>query len=216
MLLCLNPASGTEGQIWSRRIYFVTVPAHDITELLRAWTGGDKRSLDELTPLVYQHLHRMAEKLFRSERSNHTLQPTALVNEAFSQMIHADVAWQDRSHFFALAARLMRRILVDHARSRSAGKRGGSAVHLSLEDLDLVAAEAGDDVLNLNEALDRLAEVDSRKSQILELHFFGGLTFEEMSEVLGVSVSTLTRELRFAKAWVKVRLTEATADPSAK
>lgn len=179
------------------------MPGPEITELLRAWTGGDRKSLDELTPLVYDHLHRMAEKLFRSERSDHTLQPTALVNEAFTQMIATDVAWQDRSHFFALAARLMRRILVDHARARFAAKRGGRSEPLPIDDVVIASPEANSDVLELDEALGRLAATDARKAQILELHYFGGLNFEEMSEVLGTSVSTIGRELRFAKAWLK-------------
>jgi RNA polymerase sigma factor (TIGR02999 family) len=185
------------------------MPGPEITELLRAWTGGDKRSLDELAPLVYEHLHRMAEKLFRSERANHTLQPTALVNEAFTQMVEADVDWQDRSHFFALAARLMRRILVDHARARCAAKRGGRAAPVSLDDVLVIAPEASDDVLELDEALGRLAATDERKAQMLELHYFGGLTFDEMSEVLGMSISTVSRELRFAKAWMKAHLAGA-------
>jgi RNA polymerase sigma factor (TIGR02999 family) len=185
------------------------VPGADITELLRAWTGGDKQSLDELTPLVYDHMRRMAEKIFRGERSDHTLQPTALVNEAFSQMIHAEVDWQDRSHFFALAARLMRRILVDHARSRFAAKRGGEALHVPLDDNAVVWSEAGGEVLDLHDAIGRLAEADERKAGILELHYFGGLTFEEMSEVVGASVSTVKRELRFAKAWLKVNMQPA-------
>ena len=180
----------------------------NITELLRSWVDGDQRSLDELTPLVYDQLHRIAARIFRAERADHTLQTTALVHEAYARLVDVEVEWKDRSHFFALSARMMRRILVDHANARSASKRGGKSADLALDDVIVVSPELGDDVLNLHEALNQLAEHDKRKAEILELHYFGGLTYEEMSEVLGLSSSTLDRDIRFAKAWLRTKLAE--------
>lgn len=179
-----------------------------ITQLLRDWVDGDQRSLDELTPLVYSQLHDIAARVFRSERPDHTLQATALVNEAYVRLVDAEVEWKDRSHFFALAARMMRRILVDHANARLAGKRGSGARKLPLDDVIVVSPELGEDVLNLHEALEELATQDERKAQILELHYFGGLTYEEMKEVLELSTSTLDREMRFAKAWLRTKLAD--------
>lgn len=179
-----------------------------ITQLLRDWVDGDQRSLDELTPLVYSQLHDIAARVFRSERPDHTLQATALVNEAYVRLVDAEVEWKDRSHFFALAARMMRRILVDHANARLAGKRGAGAKKLPLDDVIVVSPELGEDVLNLHEALEELAFQDDRKAQILELHYFGGLTYEEMKEVLELSTSTLDREMRFAKAWLRTKLAD--------
>lgn len=179
-----------------------------ITQLLRNWVDGDQESLDELTPLVYSQLHDIAEKIFRAERSDHTLQTTALVNEAYIRLVDVDVEWKDRTHFFALAARMMRRILVDHAVARVAEKRGGGARKLPLEEVIVVSPQLGEDVLNLNEALTELAAIDERKARILELHYFGGLTYDEMKEVLELSTSTLDREMRFAKAWLRTRLVD--------
>ena len=180
----------------------------NITQLLRDWVNGDKHSLDELTPLVYSQLHEIAARVFRAERAGHTLQTTALVNEAYMRLVHADVEWKDRSHFFALSARMMRRILVDHANANVTKKRGGGARKLPLDDVIVVSPELGDDVLNLHEALTTLAANDERKAQILELHYFGGLTYDEMKEVLGLSTSTLDREIRFAKAWLRTQLAD--------
>lgn len=168
--------------------------------------SGDKASLDELTPHVYRQLHDIAARIFNSERANHTLQATALVNEAYTRLIDVEIDWKDRTHFFALAARMMRRILVDHANARKAQKRGGTAAPLSLDDVIVVSPELGDDVLHLHEALKELAENDERKASILELHYFGGLTYEEMEEVLDLSTSTLNRDIRFAKAWLRKKL----------
>lgn len=179
----------------------------NITELLRNWVDGDEGSLNDLTPLVYDQLHSIAARIFRSERPDHTLQTTALVHEAYARLVDVDVEWKDRSHFFALAARMMRRILVDHANARSADKRGGHARKLPLDDVIVVSPEISEDVLNLHEALNELEGKDQRKADILELHYFGGLTYEEMSEVLKLSSSTLDRELRFAKAWLRTKLT---------
>lgn len=178
----------------------------NITRLLHDWVQGDQRSLEALTPLVYDQLHRIASRAFRSERPDHTLQTTALVHEAFAKLIDVDVEWQDRSHFFALAARMMRRILVDHANARAAAKRGGSAAKLPLDDVVVVSPEASSEVLDLHEALNALAEQDGPKAEMLELHYFGGLTYDEMSQVLDRSTSSLDRDIRFAKAWLRTHL----------
>lgn len=156
--------------------------------------------------MVYTQLHRIAASAFRGERPNHTLQTTALVHEAYARLIDIDIPWQDRSHFFSLAARIMRRILVDHAREKGTAKRGGGVHNLPIDDVIVVSPEIGDDILALNEALAQLAEQDERMAKILELRYFGGLTYAEMSEVTGLSSSTLDRELRFAKAWLSARL----------
>jgi len=184
------------------------VASADITQLLHQWVGGDEESLDELAPLVYRQLHTIASRIFSSERKDHTLQTTAVVHEAFVHLVDAKVDWQNRSHFYALAARMMRRMLVDHAKSKAAAKRGGGALKLPLDDVFVIAPKTGEDVLHLHEALNELAELDPRKSEILELHYFGGLTYEEMGEVLGLSSSTLDREMRFSKAWLKTKLEE--------
>ena len=178
----------------------------NITRLLHDWVQGDKKSLEALTPLVYDQLHRIAANAFRSERPDHTLQTTALVHEAFAKLVNVDVEWQDRSHFFALAARMMRRILVDHANAKATAKRGGDAAKLALDDVVVVSPEAGEEILDLHEALNELAVNDADKAEMLELHYFGGLTYEEMSEVLGRSTSSLDRDIRFAKAWLRSHL----------
>ena len=178
----------------------------NITQLLRSWVDGDQQSLDALTPLVYDQLHQIAARIFRAERDGHTLQTTALVHEAYAQLVKVDIDWQDRSHFFALAARMMRRILVDHAKAKAAVKRGGKQIKLSLEDVIAVTPATGAAILDLHEALNDLALNDTRKADILELHYFGGLTYQEMGEVLGISNSTLDRDMRFAKAWLRARL----------
>jgi len=175
---------------------------------LQDWVDGDERSLEDLTPLVYDQLHQIAQRVFRGERTDHTLQATALVHEAYARLINVEVEWQNSSHFFSLAARLMRRILIDHAKSRSAEKRGGGQRVLPLDDVIVVTPEIGDEILNLHEALIELAEHDERKAKILELSYFGGLTYEEMGRVLDLSSSTLDREIRFAKAWLRDRITQ--------
>jgi len=175
---------------------------------LQEWVDGDEEKLGELTPLVYDHLHSIAIRIFSGERAGHTLQATALVHEAYARLIDSDVKWQNSAHFFALAARMMRRILVDHAKARSSVKRGGAKRPLPLDDVIVVSPEVGEDVLNLHEALIDLEEQDERKAKILELNYFAGLTYDEMSEVLGLSSSTLDREIRFAKAWLRDRLTQ--------
>lgn len=181
----------------------------NITRLLQDWVAGDQHSLEVLTPLVYDQLHRIASRAFRSERADHTLQTTALVHEAFAKLVSTEVQWQDRSHFFALAARMMRRILVDHAKAKNAAKRGGGDFKVPLDDVVAVSPQTGGEILDLHEALNALAEKDPRKADMLELHYFGGLTYDEMSNVLGVSTSTLDRDIRFAKAWLRSYLERA-------
>lgn len=177
-----------------------------VTRLLGAWRAGDAQALADLTPLVYRQLHRLARGAMRGERPGHTLQTTALVHEAFLGLAGAQVDWADRAHFFAIAAQQMRRILVNHAEARRAGKRGGGADHLSLEDAIDVVGTPSAEISDLDDALRRLAEIDARKARVLELHYFGGMTYDEIAEVLQISASTVDTELRFAKAWLQIRL----------
>lgn len=176
-------------------------PNESVTELLASWRGGDERALDELMPMVYEELRRIAANRMRSERADHSLAPTDLVHEAYGRLVDADLAWQDRSHFFAMAATMMRRVLVDHARSRAAKKRGGDAVRVTLSDL-VAAGERPQHLLELDDALVALAKVDERKAKAVELHYFGGLEYREIATVLDVSEATVDRDLRFAKAWL--------------
>jgi len=171
-----------------------------VTALLQAWRAGDRGALDRLIPLVHDELHRLAQGCMRGERPDHTLQATALVNEAYLKLVRADVDWRDRAHFFAVAATTMRRILVDHARARGRKKRGGVAV--SLEESVLVSPDREAELLAIDEALTRLADHDERAARVVELHYFGGLTYDEIAEALGVSAATVDRDLRFAKAWL--------------
>jgi RNA polymerase sigma factor (TIGR02999 family) len=174
-----------------------------VTELLLAWGHGDRSALDELVPIVHQELRRLARLQLRGERINHTLQTTALVNEAFIRLVDLRrIRWQDRTHFLSLSARLMRRILVDHARSRNYQKRGGGAPNVTLDEMLLASAERGADLVALDDALESLARVDSRKSQVVELRFFGGLSVEETAEALKVSAETVLRDWRLAKVWL--------------
>jgi RNA polymerase sigma factor (TIGR02999 family) len=175
----------------------------DATELLRAWNEGDKAALDELVPLVERELHRLAHAHMRRERQGHTLQATALVNEVFVRLADgANPNWKDRAHFLGIAARLMRQILVDHARSRGYQKRGGGAQRVSLEEATLITPEPALDVLAVDRALEAFAKLDARKSQVVELRFFGGLSIEETAEVLGISAETVKRDWRVAKLWL--------------
>ena len=178
-----------------------------ITALLNRWGSGDKDAEAALTPMVYDELQRMARRLFRSESKSHTLQPTAIVHEAFVKLVDVDVTWQDRAHFFSLAARMMRRLLVNHANARNAAKRGGDAIKVTLVE-SAVAESVDADLLDLEEALQALAELDARKAELIELQYFGGLSFKEMEEVTGLSSSTLDRDLRMARAWLKDQLTK--------
>ena len=177
-------------------------PGPDITAILRRWAEGDRSALDQLTPFVYDELHRLARMKLSGERPNLTLQPTALVHEAYLKFIgHTGISWQSRAHFFAIAATIMRRILIDDARKRKAGKRGQGLNITLREEID-VADEKPLDVVALDLALQSLAAVDKRKSQIIELKFFGGLTTEEISEAMDISVATVGRDLCVAQAWL--------------
>jgi RNA polymerase sigma-70 factor, ECF subfamily len=174
-----------------------------VTELLRAWTDGDDGALERLTPLVAAELRRLARAHMRRERQGHTLQTTALMNEAFLRLTDARrVRWQDRSHFIGMAARLMRRVLVDHARSRGYVKRGGNVRRVTLDEGLVAAGEPALDVVELDRALEALAAVDARKSRVIDLRFFGGLSVEETAEVLQVSTDTVKRDWRLAKLWL--------------
>ncbi len=178
-------------------------PSHEITQLLHAWSSGDRAALDRLVPLVYDELHRLAHSYMRREHSDQVFQTTALVNEAYLQLVDTDkVNWQDRTHFFAIAARLMRQLLVHSARSRNAQKRGGGIRRVSLSDSVVFAAKPDADLIELDDALAALAEVDARKARVVELRFFGGMTLEEAAEVLKVSANTVWRDWDLAKAWL--------------
>lgn len=176
---------------------------HEITQLLRAWTAGDEQALEKLTPLVYQQLHRVAQRCMAGERQGHTLQTTALVNEVYLRLVDCEqIRWQDRAHFFAVSAQLMRRILIDFARSRGYQKRGGGAPHLSLDEAPSVCQEPDTNLVALDDAMKALAAVDERKSKVVELRFFGGLNVQETAEVLSVSPDTVVRDWRLAKVWL--------------
>jgi RNA polymerase sigma factor (TIGR02999 family) len=175
----------------------------DVTRLLQAWSDGDETALDRLVPLVEADLRRLARACMRQERKDHTLEPTALVNEAFLRLAGArHLEWQDRAHFMGIAARLMRRVLVDYARSRGYQKRGGGAERVSLDGALLEAAAPPLDVIELDRALNAFSTIDGRRSQVVELRFFGGLTVEETAEVLQVSTETVKRDWRLAKLWL--------------
>jgi RNA polymerase sigma factor (TIGR02999 family) len=173
----------------------------NITHLLENWRNGDERALSELIPLVYAELRTVASRHMRRENPNHTLQTTALVHEVYLKMVGADVSWQNRVHFFAVAAKTVRRVLVDHAKSKHRVKRGRGAIHTSLDQAAVISPQPAD-FLEVNEALTRLAEFDPRKAEIIELLFFGGLTQEEAAQALGMSLRTLEREVKLAKAWL--------------
>src|SRR5437667_5979699 len=183
-------------------------PPQPVTQLLVAWGNGDETARDELMPLVYRELHRLAHQYMKRENPGHTLQTSALVNEAFVKLVdQRDVQWQNRAHFFGVAAQLMRRILVDYARSRQYLKRGGGARHVSFEEAAIVSQERATDVVALDDALTTLAAVDTRKAQIVELRFFAGLSIEETAEVLAVSPGTVMRDWTLAKAWLRKEMT---------
>lgn len=173
----------------------------DVTQLLNKWVDGDAAALDQLTPMVYGQLRQIARQLFRRERGSHTLQPTALVHEAFVRLIGVKIDWQSRAQFFALVARMMRRLLVNEAEARMAAKRGGGLLRVTLGE-NSTETSVQSDVLELDAALSRLAVNDPRKSEVLELHYFGGLTHPEIGSALAISESTVRRELRVAKLWL--------------
>jgi RNA polymerase sigma-70 factor (ECF subfamily) len=180
------------------------VSTEEVTQLLVAWSKGDKAALDQLMPLVYRELHRLARRHLGRENTGHTLQTTALVNEAYLRLVgQKESQWQNRAHFFAIAAQMMRRILVDYARSRHYAKRGGGAPKVSFDEIMVVSGRRAADVVALDEALTTLGELDQRKSRMVELRFFGGLSIEETAEVLGVSPGTIRRDWTLTKAWLQ-------------
>ena len=179
------------------------VPAHEVTQLLRAWSEGDEQALEKLMPLVYEELHRLARRYMAGERPGHTLQTSALVNEAYLRLVDVkNLNWQNRAHFFGVSAQLMRRILVDFARSRRSLKRGGDTLTVSLEEGTIVSRARGADVAALDDALKTLATMDPRRSRVVELRFFGGLSAEESAEVLKVSAETVLHDWKLAKVWL--------------
>jgi len=176
----------------------------NVTQLLIGWSKGDKEALDTLVPLVYDELRRQASRYLRRERVGHTLQTTALIHEAYLRLVdQKNVHWQNRAHFFGIAAQLMRRILVDHARTKKRAKRGGSNIRVSFEEANAMVQSQDLDIVALDEALERLAENDEQQSRIVELRFFSGLTVEETAEVLGISPATVKRDWSMAKAWLQ-------------
>jgi len=185
-------------------------PTGDLSGLLRAWSAGDQRALAELTPIVYQELHRIARRCMNRERAGHSLQATALVNEAYMRLVNwQEVQWQNRAHFFGTAAQIMRRVLVDMARTRDREKRGGRQVHVSLSEAENQPAAQRTDLMALDEAMKALELIDARKSQVVELRYFGGLSLEEAALVMNVSVATVRRDWSFARAWLFRELSRA-------
>jgi RNA polymerase sigma factor (TIGR02999 family) len=184
-----------------------SVSQHRVTQLLEHWSHGDDAALAELTPLVYEDLRCLAHRHMGGERPDHTLQTTALVNEAYLRLAdQTNPNWQNRAHFFALAARAMRQILVNYAKSYRAQKRGGGALKVDLDDVAIVSPAESKEIVDLHEALERLATLDSRKAQVVELKYFGGLNYDEMAEVLKISPVTVRRDWEFARAWLHTEL----------
>jgi RNA polymerase sigma-70 factor (ECF subfamily) len=182
----------------------------DVSMLLRAWSGGDQSALEKLTPIVYDQLHRLARHYMKGERPGHSLQTTALVNEAYTRLVdYKRMQWQNRAHFFAVSAQLMRRILVEHARRRNL-KRGAGVQHVSLDQAAVVGGDEDTDLVALDDAMNALARLDPRKVQVVEMRFFGGLSVEETAEVLKVSTVTVKRDWRAARTWLYRELTGAT------
>jgi len=178
-------------------------PSPNVTELLRAWTAGEKAALDQLIPVVYDELRRQASRYLRRELPGHTLQTTALVNEAYMRLVdQKNVQWQNRAHFFGISAQLMRRILVDHARAKHRAKRGGADLRVTLDEATAVVRDREIDLVALDEALNRLAKIDLQQSRVVELRFFSGLNVEETAEALRVSPATVKRDWSVAKAWL--------------
>jgi RNA polymerase sigma factor (TIGR02999 family) len=176
-----------------------------VSQLLIAWGRGEAAALEQLTPRVYRELHKIARAYLRRGRPNQTLQPTALINEAFLRLLDQSqpVQWENRAHFYGIAARLMRMILVDHARAHHAAKRGGAGVPITLDDCMAVSPGRAPDILEVDEALDRLAAVDERKAKVIELRYFGGMNREEVAAALGLTVPTVKRDLRLGEAWLR-------------
>jgi len=190
------------------RVAVMKSSSHEVTQLLTDWGNGNQAAADKLMPLVYEELRRLAHQYMNKERPGHTLQTSALVNEAYLRLIdQKQVHWQNRAHFFGIAAQLMRRILVDYARSRRYQKRGGEAQQVELNEAMIVSRERAADVIALDDALKSLAEFDARKSQIVELRFFGGLSIEETAQALAISPGTVMRDWTLAKAWLRKEIT---------
>jgi RNA polymerase sigma factor (TIGR02999 family) len=180
-----------------------TLSPHDVTGLLHEWRQGDKTAFDKLMPVVYGEMRRIAHRYMQKERSGHTLQTTALINEAYVRLVgQQEIEWQNRAHFFAVTAQVMRRVLIDHARRLHYAKRGGGALHVSLDDAAVMSNERATELVALDEALILLAELDPRKSRVVELRYFGGLSLEETADVLEISLMTVRRDWRAAKAWL--------------
>lgn len=191
----------------------MTTPSSQaVTELLLAWRDGDEAALEKLVPLVYEELHRLAARYMRRESPGHTLQTSALVNEAFIRLIDQQVHWRNRAHFFGIAAQLMRRILLDHARTQVRAKRGGGALRVSFDEAAIVSGQRAAELIALDDALNALTAFDSRKSRIVELRFFGGLSNEEVAEVMGMSLRTVEREWRKAKVWLHHAISKGEPD----
>jgi RNA polymerase sigma factor (TIGR02999 family) len=183
----------------------------DVTMLLQQWRGGNPQALDQLMPIVYGELRRLASRCLHSERPGHTLRATALVHEAYLRLMDADIGWQDRAHFYAVAAKVVRRILVEYARAHSRQKRGGGEELVPLDEAVVVGPQAASTVLELDDALQRLSVLDPRKSDIIQLLFFGGLTYDEAATALDISPATVHRELKLAKAWLHRELAHSQA-----
>lgn len=182
---------------------------HEVTEILRDWSGGDPAAPERLMPYVYDELRRLARSFLARERGGHTLQPTALVSEAYLRLVdQTRVSWQNRAHFYGIASSMMRRVLIDHARAHAAEKRGGAAVHLSIDDVQVPVGARASSFVALDEALGRLAEMDERKCRVVEMRFFGGLTDEEIAEVLGVTTRTVLRDWKTARLWLYRELSQ--------
>jgi RNA polymerase sigma-70 factor (ECF subfamily) len=190
-----------------------TVSAQSVTALLQAWSSGDESALEGLIPLIYEELHRIARRYLNRERPDHTLQTTALINEAYLRLADARrLPWQDRTHFFVIAAQMMRRILVDHARSRQNLKRGGAVRRVSLDEALAVSRDQSAEFVKLHDALTALSAADPRKGQVVELRFFGGLNIEEIAHVLKVSPDTVMRDWKFSKVWLLRQLRSGVRD----
>jgi RNA polymerase sigma-70 factor, ECF subfamily len=201
------------GYVSSPRIWMVDALGHEITQLLQAWRRGDEDALAKLTPQIYRELHRAARQCMGRERDGHTLQTTALINELYLRLSGLKpIDWQNRAHFFALCARQMRRILTDQARARGSHKRGDGARTVSLDDVLAISPQPTADLVALDDALDQLTKVDERKSQVVVMRFFGGLSVEETGEVLKVSPDTVARDWRLAKAWLRRELSGKKSD----
>ena len=178
------------------------IEQQDITRLLQSWGNGNKDALDQLMPVVYSQLRKLAARCLYSEKKDHTLRATALVHEVYVRLVHAELAFNDRVHFYALASRMLRHILVDHAKTQKREKRGGDAERIPLDEAVVFGPETSPEILELDEALTRLAQHDQRKADLIELLFFGGLTYDEAAEALKISPATVHRELKLAKAWL--------------